>query len=257
MSTTIYYFSGTGNCLKVAKDLSEQLEDSKIIQISKNNMSTSEDTQSDKIGFVFPVYFSGIPVMVKNFIENLHINKNTYVFAISTFGGTVGTSLNQIKTLLNKKDIKLSASFGILLPGNDQLLYSPASKEKQDKLFKNQQNQISTIASNIKDNLQVEYKTNPIINTLGKLIYKTFKPQNIDKNFWTDEKCISCGICSKVCPANNIVMDEGKPKWEHHCESCLACMQWCPQKSIQYKKVTISRDRYHNPDIKVTELIQK
>lgn len=56
-------------------------------------------------------------------------------------------------------------------------------------------------------------------------------------------------------PANNIVMHDRKPKWEHQCESCLACMQWCPQKSIQYKKATVKRGRYHNPQINVSELI--
>ncbi|NRX98609.1 flavodoxin domain-containing protein [Clostridium beijerinckii] len=65
MNTTIYYFSGTGNSLKVANDLSNQLTDSKIVKISKNNMSVFNDTQSDKIGFVFPVYNAGIPVIVK------------------------------------------------------------------------------------------------------------------------------------------------------------------------------------------------
>ncbi|NRV63944.1 flavodoxin [Clostridium beijerinckii] len=35
MNTTIYYFSGTGNSLKVANDLSNQLTDSKIVKISK------------------------------------------------------------------------------------------------------------------------------------------------------------------------------------------------------------------------------
>lgn len=257
MNTTIYYFSGTGNSLKVAKDLSEQLEDSKIIQICKNNMSISKDTQSEKIGFVFPVYFSGIPVMLKSFMENLQISKHNYVFAIATCGGAVGTSFNQIKKILEQKDIKLSVSFTVFMPGNDQLVYSPASQEKQDKLFRNEKNQVHEIASAIKSSQQVEYKVNAFMNAFGKLLYTNFKPKDIDKNFWTDEKCIGCGICSKVCPANNIVIYEGKPKWEHQCESCLACMQWCPQESIQYKKSTVKRGRYHHPDIKVSDLIQK
>ena len=38
METTIYYFTGTGNSLKIAKDLSQQLEGAEIVQISKNNI---------------------------------------------------------------------------------------------------------------------------------------------------------------------------------------------------------------------------
>lgn len=86
---------------------------------------------------------------------------------------------------------------------------------------------------------------------------KVFKPSDKDKNFWTDDKCNGCGTCSKICPANNIKIIEGKPKWQHNCELCVGCMQWCPQQSIQYKKNTVKRGRYHHPDIKVMELFQK
>jgi MinD superfamily P-loop ATPase containing an inserted ferredoxin domain len=258
MNTVIYCFSATGNSLKVARDLSEQLEDSKIIQISKENMSIFQDTQSDKIGFIFPTYYFGIPVMVRNFIENLQINKRIYVFAIATCDAMVGTSFNQIKKILNKKDNDLSASFTVFMPDSDLILAHPASKEKQTERFKNEKEQIYKIAPAIKSSQHVEYKVNAVMNAFYRFVNTSFfKPKDKDKNFWTDEKCIGCGICSKICPANNIMMYEGKPKWEHQCESCLACMQWCPQKSIQYKKVTVKKGRYQHPDIKVNDLIQK
>lgn len=258
MNTTIYCFSATGNSLKVAKDLSEQLEDSRIVQISEKNMSIFTDTQSDKIGFIFPTYYFGIPVMVKKFIENLQINKHIYAFAISTCDAMVGTSFNQIKKILDKKDIDLSASFTVFMPDSDLILARPASEEKQTERFKNEREQIYKIASAIKSSQYVEYKVNAIMSAFYELVNTTiFKPKGKDKNFWTDEKCTGCGTCSKVCPANNIIMFEGKPKWEHQCESCLACIQWCPQKSIQYKKVTVKKGRYHQPDIKINDLIQK
>ncbi|WP_411682802.1 EFR1 family ferrodoxin [Clostridium thailandense] len=258
MNTTIYYFSATGNSLMVAKDLSEQLTDSKIVQISKKNMSIFKDAKSDKIGFVFPVYNFGIPVMVKNFIENLQLSKHTYIFAIATCGGMIGAALDQMKKILNKKDIKLAASFSVFMPGSDQLMFQTISEEEQNKLFKNEKDQVCTIASAIKNVQYVEYKTNAIMSSFYNLLYTaTFRPKAMGKNFWTDEKCIGCGLCSKVCPANNIVMYEGKPKWDNQCESCLACMQWCPQKSIQYKKATVKKGRYHHPGIKVNDLIQK
>ncbi len=257
MNTTIYYFSSTGNSLKAAKDLSEQLESSTIVQISKKNLTSIKDTQSDKIGFIFPVYFYGIPVIVKNFIEKLHINKDTYVFAVATYGRMAGISHKQIEKLLNKKDVNLSASFGIQMPGSYQVMYPPFSEEQQNKLFKNERGQINEIASFIKSKKIVKQKSNFLMDTIGGLLSATFRPQNKDKNFWTDEKCNGCGTCLKICPANNIVIAKGKPKWQHQCENCLACMQWCPQNSIQYKKSTVKRGRYHHPDIKSNELIQK
>lgn len=260
MSTTIYFFSGTGNSLKVAKDLSNQLEDSKLVQISKDNLSITSDTSSDKIGFVYPIYFNGIPVMVKKFIENLEVNKSAYIFTVATFGASAGISFNQIDDILNKKGVSLSASFKVTMPGNYQVMYSPATEEKQAKLFKSANEEMLKISASIKRNEEVKsnVKAGAIKKAVFGLLYSTlFKPNDKDKNFWTTEKCNGCGTCSKVCPANNIDIIDGKPQWKHKCEQCVACMQWCPQKSIQYKKNTLKRGRYHHPEIKVNELFPK
>ncbi|MHB1395033.1 MAG: 4Fe-4S binding protein [Clostridia bacterium] len=51
--------------------------------------------------------------------------------------------------------------------------------------------------------------------------------QLMDHGFNCDDKCINCNICSKVCPVKNIKMVEGRPVWQHQCEQCFACVQWC------------------------------
>ncbi|WP_238883853.1 EFR1 family ferrodoxin [Clostridium sp. YIM B02551] len=256
MSTTIYYFSGTGNSLKVSKAVKEGLGDATLIQITKENLSITKDISSDKIGFVFPVYFTGVPLMVKKFIENLEVNKSAYIFAIATFGGTTTISLNQIEDILSKKGASLAAGFTVRMPGNYQVMYDAYSKEVQEERFKAANEQVLKIVDSIKKNQHIKVKISGVKIAFGRLAYKTFKPNNMDKNFWITEQCNGCSTCSKVCPASNIKMVEGKPEWQHNCEVCLACMQWCPQKSIQYKKNTLKRGRYHHPDIKVNELFQ-
>ena len=41
----------------------------------------------ENIGFVFPVYFWGLPRVVKQFIEKLDMLKGTYIFAIANYKG--------------------------------------------------------------------------------------------------------------------------------------------------------------------------
>ena len=85
MKSTIYCFSGTGNSLKVAKDVAEGLGDTEIIQMCTKNMNIN-NTTSNKIGFVFPVYASGIPLLVKEFIKDIKLIKDVYVYTVVTFG---------------------------------------------------------------------------------------------------------------------------------------------------------------------------
>ena len=86
------------------------------------------------------------------------------------------------------------------------------------------------------------------------LFHKFYKqvanfPTN-DKNFVLSEDCSGCGLCSKVCSVHNIEMINGKPNWQHHCEMCLGCLQYCPKRAIEYGTKSINRERYHNPNVK-------
>lgn len=255
MNTTIYYFTGTGNSLKVAKDIAAELKDTKIIQICKDNMNIN-DTNSNKIGIVFPVYFSGMPLLVKDFMKKIKLPKDAYIFTIVTFGRSSDASITQLEKLLNYKGHKLSAAFKIKMPGNYQLMYPPYSAEKQKKAFESEKEKITEIVRSITNKEIVIFSglKESVMNMIGGMISSSFKPYKKGKNFWVDKNCNGCGTCSKLCPANNIKMNDHKPHWQNSCELCLACMQWCPQKSIQYKKATVNIGRYHHPDIKINEL---
>ena len=52
MGTTIYYFSGTGNSLKIARELAEKIEDSILIPIAKVWDLENLESTSKKIGFI-------------------------------------------------------------------------------------------------------------------------------------------------------------------------------------------------------------
>jgi MinD superfamily P-loop ATPase len=77
----------------------------------------------------------------------------------------------------------------------------------------------------------------------------------MDRSFWTQEQCNHCGLCQRICPVKNIQLVNGMPSWLHHCEQCLACLHWCPQEAIQFGKSTISRQRYHHPEVKQEDLL--
>ena len=77
----------------------------------------------------------------------------------------------------------------------------------------------------------------------------------MDRFFSVEETCTSCGICVRVCPADNIEFREGKPQWQHRCEQCLACLQWCPEEAIQFGKGTAGGKHYHHPQITLKDIL--
>ncbi|WP_392391161.1 EFR1 family ferrodoxin [Mordavella massiliensis] len=74
------------------------------------------------------------------------------------------------------------------------------------------------------------------------------------KAFLVNSACIRCGICVKVCPANNITLEK-QIKFHDKCESCYACIHACPQNAIHLENEK-SNVRWRNPEITLEELIQ-
>ncbi len=136
-------------------------------------------------------------------------------------------------------------------------MYDIAPEESHKIDFEKAKEKIELIADIVnKNGRKIKIETLPFLgNLFNKLFSKKFK--NGDVNYYADEKCNSCEICEKVCPVHNIKIVNGKPEWQHKCQRCLACIHFCPEKSIQYGKKTIKRKRYHHPEITVNEIINQ
>ncbi|MDD5132644.1 MAG: EFR1 family ferrodoxin [bacterium] len=261
MKTILYYFTGTGNSLKIARDLAEIMGDTEIIPIARVVDQPNIDPSADRVGLVFPVYMWGLPLIVANFARKLQVPASTYVFGIANYGGFPAGTLLLLKKILAANKIDLSAGFGIKMPGNFTPMYGAKPTEVQQKQFAAEKAAIKEIAATVKAGQKTRiYANNTLVNFLfTSFIYKhgSIQIPAGDKTFWVDEKCDSCSICAKTCPVRNIRMTDGKPAWLHHCEQCLACLQWCPQKAIQVGKNTAARKRYHQPDIKIEDIIDQ
>lgn len=258
MKTVIYYFSGTGNSLKVARDLAAKIEDAAILSIPealKNGM----DNTASRIGIVFPVYAWGMPAIVKKFVGRLPADSSKYYFALCTCAGCPGGTLQNLSNYMKSKGLMLSSGFSVIMPTNYIVWSDAISEEKQKELFLKWDNRVDEIAGIIEKNetRRVEKNSPPLNLLLTGILYKLSLPNfpKMDKAFWTDGKCNSCEICEKLCPVGNIKLAEGKPSWQHNCEQCLACIQWCPQKAVQYGKNTKSRNRYTNPGVSLKEML--
>lgn len=258
MSTTIYYFSGTGNSLKIARDMAETIDDTKLVSIAR----ATEDQlapDTDAVGIVFPVYAWGPPSVVTQFLDKVSIGSDKYVFAVCTCGGSASGTLVKFKKQLLTKGIMLSAGFVVLMPTNYIVWGEALPEEKQQEMFARAKDRVAEICMVIEAKKVQEVEMGGLLGrlVLTGLIYNSSIGffANLDKKFTVYTACNGCGICERVCQVGNITMKDGKPDWLHHCEQCLACLHWCPQEAIQVGKKTEGRKRYHHPEINAKDLM--
>lgn len=262
MNTEIYYFSGTGNSLVVARDIAEKIN-GKLISIPSVMAEDNIKTDAGVFGIVCPTYYMRMPGIVERFIAKLTNLQQKYIFVIVTMGGIAGGILERFSEKVSQRGGDLAAGFVVRMPANYIDAASPPPLFLQKRMFRAWEKKADKIAECVLQGMAGgREKFNPLMTFLfSKSIDKQYLGgglnPDIDRNFRADDKCNGCGICVKVCPVGNIEMADDKPAWRHHCEKCLACIQWCPRQSIQFKDVTLKRKRYHHPDVKLSDMLKR
>ena len=111
----IFYFTGTGNCLSIARKLNGILKDYSLHSII-SDFKLAEEYIERQIIVVTPVYMYNLPYVVRNFLENL--SGSGHCSIVFAGGGEIGKCFSESKKLFQKKSIKLNSQFNIPMPSN-------------------------------------------------------------------------------------------------------------------------------------------
>jgi ferredoxin len=262
----IYYFSGTGNSLAVARDLAEKMN-GKLIPVMDVIDQDRIQTDATVIGMVFPIYDFKPPRIMGKFIKKLDNPEIKYLFAVCTYGITPGKAMQHIEKELKACGGNLAGGFTVHMPHNGigSVAFSGTHHEQMFNAWK-QKCEVINNYIHAKKHGEIETSNLFVSIVLSGLFLKAIPillplfAQVLLKGwdslaFIANGKCNGCGICQRICPADNIAMIDNKPVWSNHCEMCFACLQWCPQEAIQTGNVTTCMKRYHHPKVKIADMI--
>ncbi len=258
IKTLLYVYTGTGNSLWVARKLAPELKGA-VIEFMPAPQKAFK-VKAEAVGIIFPVHIWGLPDRVIRFVNHLKVKPDTFLFAVAVNAGQPAATLPQLQRLMAVRSLPLSLGYSIALPSNYIPWGGPGPKGAQQKLFEEARKKMRTIAPTVRRQEHHRVDRGPLWQNIPfSLLYRmSFRQvRKMDKKFWSDEKCTSCRICSRVCPAANIEMIKGKPVWLHRCEQCLACLQWCPEGAIQYGEKTAGYERYHHPEIRLKDMLEQ
>ena len=247
---TIFYFTSTGNCLSVAKKIGGTL-----VSIPQIFNRLQPEYRDDKIGVIFPIYGFGTPKMVEKFLIEVKLIAK-YTFIIGTYGNLPGAAMLNVQKLANLHGYKFDYAESLLmvdnyLPGFD--IKDQIAKLPEKKTDKN----LARIVSDIHAGKQLQATagvTWRIATTMIKFGKKIILGAGQCKNYIIDDKCVKCGVCSKVCPSGNIKVRDNNVIFGDNCEACEGCVHLCPKNAIHMKQEK-SAERWRNPDVSLVEII--
>ncbi len=236
----ICYFSGTGNTLLVLKVFLEQ--------IKRHNISFSlhpiEKTEPrtldvrDSLVLAFPVAYQSTYPFIWRFLKRLKPGREQPVYMLDTLAGFSGGIVGPVKRLLNRKGYSPVGATEIIMPSNLRFgEFAPESVREPvaDGQLKGKAFAEAMLKREVSWSyypffegffyfmfLLVRLMINPVFQRLLRFLF----PKPIP------EKCNNCGICERLCPVENIRMEE-KPVHGRKCEICLRCVSFCPQAAIK------------------------
>ncbi len=259
MTSSIYCFSGTGNSWAISKTIQAALDDAALIRIDSTLIEQQPKIRTDVVGIVFPVYAWGPPGIVERFLRQAEITQPAYLFLVATHGGGPENALAYTANLLRRKGLRVDAAFDIQMPNNYITGSNPSSQEDARALIQQQTSALEAIALKIKERRTIPVAATPSLS--GKIKSRVIHPLftanafRQGKKFTASDACTHCGVCEKVCPVENIHLNQQQtPEWGTRCEWCSACINWCPARAIESGSATVGRNRYHHPDIKANEM---
>lgn len=233
----VLYFTGTGNCLYVARQLAGK--EGEILSIPQLMRKKQFEIEADEIGLVYPIYGHMPPYMVREFIKKAQL-KAEYKFAVLTYGMRKCNAV-EIWDGISRKAGNVFDYIGTIVMVDNWL--PNFDMNEQMKIDKHIPENLAKITSDLSNRrrwhepvTQEEREQHEGFMSLSGLDPEVGFLMKADRSFRVTDDCIRCGICTYVCPRGNYQLTGQGVKMQGDCEFCFACIQNCPQRAIQFKK---------------------
>lgn len=233
----LYYFTGTGNTLLLAREMAATFTAAgKIVNLIR--IETAKPGRIDQnhcIGIAFPIIaFATIP-RVLDFIDALPVVNGTEIFAMATMGGMSGCMMGGMKPALARKGYTLLGAAAFRMPPNWMVILPPADCAKR----------VATGTADVRAFAHrllsgtARWPGIPLISSLvhgaARLMIKTWKikwHQRFMAYKINAEACTGCGLCVRLCPAGNLRIENSKAVIGVDCQYCFRCVSFCPPAAI-------------------------
>jgi ferredoxin len=262
-TSLLYVLSGTGNTYRVACWIGDYFE--------KNGIKTrlkfieNEDFQgcfqnSDKqlTAVLFRTHGFMPPWSMIKFLLRMPRQKKVPAMSVATRGaiwvgpvkipGAAGFSNFFAAMILLFKGYDIRGFFSLDMASNFNNFHPSLSPDTVNRISEKAKNRIDFFMARIMSGKRILFTLNNLYEGIWAgflfwlipifpILYLIYGKTSMAKIMFANNKCVTCGMCSKICPNHAIEMKnflgKKRPFWTYHCENCMRCMGYCKKKAVE------------------------
>lgn len=240
MRAIIYYFSGTGNTLKMCRRFVDSFEKSGVQCVlfdvaSADVVPTPDDF--DLVGFAYPVHAFNAPYIMYKFVRQLHCASKKDFFIVTSSGEPLqlnnASSIHLCDKLKKQGFGQLTNEYHYVMPYN--MIFRHTDVQAQ-KMLKVAEALIPLDAAEViarKNSLLKRPPFGRLISWALRIEHPAMKVNG--RCFKVTQDCVKCMKCVNNCPVGNISYDEQSEKFRFggNCIMCTRCSFSCPKDAFK------------------------
>lgn len=262
-TASLYYLSGTGNTYRVASWIKDYFDENGIDTCL--NRIEDVDFQGDfhdsdrRLTVVlFPTHGFMPPWSMIKFLFRMPQQKKAKVLTIATRGalwigpvkipGAAGFANFFAAMVLVLKGYRVRGFFSLDMASNFINVHPGLNPDTVKKISDKAKSKIDSFVQPIISGRRLLFTLNNLYDGIWAcflfwlipifpILYLIYGKTSMAKMMFSNNRCVSCGMCSKICPNHAIEMKtllgKKRPFWTYHCENCMRCMGYCPQKAVE------------------------
>lgn len=255
------YFSGTGNSRYALEVFLKEYDDAEQVCSIEDANITDCIKDHKNLVFSYPVQYSNIPKMLKDFVDrHHHLWQGKKVFVIATMGLFSGDGAGILARRLRKYGAQIAGGLHLKMP--DSIADEKALKrstEKNMELVKAAEKKINNAVRDMKNGKPPQERIGLLYHLAGlfgqRLYFYNKTNHYTDKVKIDTGKCVGCGKCVGLCPMKNLKIVNNCAKAENRCTMCYRCINICPKQAITLLGKSVIEqgtiEKYQNQPIKM------
>ena len=247
----IVYYTGTGNSRRAAQLLAGRLEDGifDVFPCLKEHRRLELQSVRPWV-FVAPTYGWQLPHVFRDLILEGDLRGSKDAYFVMTCGAGVGNAEHFLRQLCHQKGLTFKGLFPLVMPENYIAMFPVPDARAAKVILQKADKRLEKIVPALAEGQSLPpVKAGLAGKAMSSFVNAVFTRGVVTaKPFRATEGCIGCGKCVRVCPRNNIVLENSRPNWSAECIHCMACISSCPEKAIEYGKKSVGKPRYQCPE---------